>query len=154
MSDEITTEFQARMKSISMEFLGSRKVSGDLVLQMMFSLLSLLRSKNKITDKDLDIIFEVEKESIAAMLQEYFSHTYGDRNARIQNEEELKIVSRFAFSEMDNYREQIADAARNLKTPRKPRKKENEESNEADAKAERGKGKTGRKQTAAHDSEA
>jgi hypothetical protein len=118
MSDEVTTEFQAKMKSVAMEFLESRKVSGDMTTAMMFALLSLLKSKNKITDRDLDIIFEVEKESIAAALNEYFAYTHGDRNARIQNEEELKIVSRYAFAEIDNYRKQVADAASNLKTPR------------------------------------
>lgn len=119
MSDEITSEFQAKMKSVAMEFLSARKTSGDLTTTMMFALLSVLRSKNKITDKDLDIIFEVEKESIGAMLDEYFSHTHGDKNARIQNEEELKIVSRFAFAEMDNYKKQVAEAAMNIKPERK-----------------------------------
>lgn len=123
MSDEgIVNEFQAKMKSVAMEFLSSRKVSGDTVTMMMFALLSLLRSKNKVTDKDLDTIFEVEKEAVAASMEEYFSHTHGDRNARIQNEEELKIVSRYAFAEIDNIKAQVIDAAANLRPSRKPRK--------------------------------
>ena len=123
MSDEIAaSEFQARMKSVAMEFLNSRKVSGDLTMQMMFSVLSLLKSKNKITDKDLDVIFEVEKETVGAMLEEYFNYTHGDRNARMQNEEELKVVSKYAFAEIDNYRKQVAGAATDLKPVRKPRK--------------------------------
>ena len=124
MSDEITNEFQAKMKSVAMGFLNARKVGGDLTITTMFALLSILKSKNKVTDKDLDIIFEVEKESISDMLNEYFSYTHGDRNARIQNEEELKIISRFAFMEIDNYKKQITEAANNIKPERKPKQSE------------------------------
>jgi hypothetical protein len=119
MSDEITNEFQARMKSVAMEFLGSRKASGDITTTMMFALLSILKSKNKITEKDIDIIFEVEKESIAAMFQEYFDHTNGDRNAKMQNEEELLIARGYAFKEIDNYKKQVLEASQNLKPERK-----------------------------------
>jgi hypothetical protein len=85
----------------------------------VFGLLALLRAKNKITNKDLDIVFEVEKQGIKNTLDDYFGKNYGDESFAIHNEQELEEVRRFCSEYIDSMKNFVNNAAEEIAPKRK-----------------------------------
>jgi hypothetical protein len=120
-------EYEARIKSFANGVSEIRSATGATSTTLMFALMSVLLSKNKITDRDLEIIFDVENKQAYSTMQGYFDQNYGDPDFEIQNEEELKE----AYEEIKRYitdiKNSIRGAADNLKPPK--RKKESKGEN-------------------------
>jgi hypothetical protein len=117
-------EYESRLRSVSNEIVGLRNSSGITSTTLMFGVLALLKSKNKITDKDLDIIFEVEKQGVKKTLDDYFEKNYGDESSQIANEEELKQVVKFCYEYVDNMKTFVTNAAKEINPPKKKTNKD------------------------------
>lgn len=112
-------EYVSRLKSISNDIIGLRNQSGSTSTTITFGTLALLKAKNKITDKDLEIIFEVEKKGISSTLDDYFSKNYGDASFPINNQEELEDVRKFCYEYVDNMKGFVISAAQEINPPKK-----------------------------------
>jgi len=93
-------EYTSRLKSVSNEIIAMRNQSGSTSTTITFGTLALLKAKNKLTDKDLEIIFEVEKKGMSSTLDDYFSKNYGDSSFPINNEQELEDVRKALHRKM------------------------------------------------------
>lgn len=113
------TEYEARLKSVANEVIAMRNTSGNTSTTLMFGLLALLRAKNKVTSKDLDIVFEVEKQGVKSTLDDYFGKNYGDENFAIQNEQELEEVRNFCNEYIENMKSFVNNAAEEIAPKRK-----------------------------------
>lgn len=112
-------EYEARLKSVANEVIAMRNTSGNTSTTLMFGLLALLRAKNKITSKDLEIVFEVEKQGIKSTLDDYFGKNYGDESFGIQNEQELEDVRKFCNDYVESMKNFVNNAAEEIAPKRK-----------------------------------
>lgn len=117
-------EYKAKIESVANDVAGIRSTSGNTSTTLMFGLLALMRAKNKITDKDLDIVFEIEKSQASSTLDSYFEKNYGDPNFSIQNESELKDAEKLLHSYVDNMKNYVTEAAKEINPPREKKPKE------------------------------
>ena len=91
--------------------------------QYIRALQSGLKLPYYIDIKDVDVIFELEKQSVAAEMEEYFRYAQGDASSKIRNEEEMRAVIDYASKELDTYEDGVLEVADQIKEPRKKRKK-------------------------------
>lgn len=117
-------EYQARIKSVANEVISMRSTSGATSSILMFGLFSLMLSKNKITEKDLDIIMQLEKENSENTLKDLFTQNYGEPGFEINNEGELDDVVSELNLYVDNIKDFIVNAAEEIKPPKKRTKNE------------------------------
>jgi hypothetical protein len=117
-------EYESKLKSVANDFITSRITSGSMLLTLMFGLLSVLIGKNKIAEKDLDVIFEVDERILIKTINEYFTTNYGDSISLIQNDQELELVLSYAKEYTKHYKKQIVDASDSLRETKKSRKKD------------------------------
>ena len=82
-------------------------------------------AKNRITDKDLDIVFETEKQSAAGTMRDLFERSYGDPDFPLNNEGEIDDVLNLYNEYMDKNRDFVSMAAGGL-AEEKPRRKKKE----------------------------
>lgn len=114
-------EYEAKIKSFANGVAEIRSSTGATSSTLMFTLISIMLAKNKITDKDIDIIFSVEKNQAANTVKEYFEQSYGEADFELQNEEDLKLAEKYVFEYIENMATQIRNAAVQLKPERKKR---------------------------------
>lgn len=112
-------EYQARIKSVANEIISMRSTSGATSSILMFGLFSLMLSKNKITEKDLDIIMQLEKDNSENTLKDLFTQNYGDSTFEINNEAELDDVVSELHLYVDNIKNFIVNAAEEINPPKK-----------------------------------
>ncbi len=120
-------EYEARVKSFANGVAEIRDTTGATSSTLMFALMSIMLAKNKITDKDLDIIISVEKEQARSSMKSYFEQGYGNPDFEIQNEEELKLAETYLIEHIENIATQIKSAAAQLKPKRKSNEKQGQE---------------------------
>lgn len=113
------TEYEARIKDFAVSINEIRGSTGATATTLMFALMSVLLSKNKITDRDLDIIFDVEEKQAYNTMRSYFDQGYGDPSFELNNEEELKDAFNYTIEYINNIRENVRNAAIQLKPERK-----------------------------------
>ena len=116
------SEYEARLKSFANSVTEIRSASGATPSTLMFALMSIMLAKNKITDRDIDIIFSVEKAQALGTLKSYFDQGYGDPDFEVKNEEELKIAEEYCMEFIDTMSEQVKNTAGELKPERKSKK--------------------------------
>lgn len=114
----VDSEYTNRLRSVSDDIIGYRNQSGNTAITVMFGVLSLLKAKNKITDKDLDIIFEVENSGMDNTLDDYFSKNYGESDFEIQNEYELEQVRKYCHDYVESMKKYVISAANEINPPK------------------------------------
>lgn len=115
-------EYEARIKSFANTVTEIRSASGATPSTLMFALMSVMLAKNKITDRDVEIMFSVEKGQTLNTLKSYFDQSYGDPDFEIKNEEELKLAEGYCMEFIDTMSEQVKNTAEQLKPIHKERK--------------------------------
>ena len=115
-------EYEAKIKDSAEYIRNLRGNSGATSNTLMFSLLSTLLAKNKISDKDIEVIFKVEKDSTSNTLKSYFTANFGDPTFELKNEKELEDVQKVALAGIDEICKYIKDVAAKIKTPRQKKK--------------------------------
>jgi hypothetical protein len=120
-------EYEASLRSVSNEFIASRIGKGDTAHVLMFSLLSVLFGKKKITETDLDTILETEYGYLLSDLKEYLKATMGDPTSKIKNDQEFQFVSKMCEEYWDDYKKQVVNTSNLVKKERKKRKGDNNE---------------------------
>lgn len=113
------SEYEARLKSFANSVTEIRSASGATPSTLMFGLMATMLAKNKITERDVDIIFSVEKGQTLSTMQSYFHQGYGDPDFEVRNEEELKVAEEFCMEFVDNMADQVKNTAAQLKPERK-----------------------------------
>ena len=113
------SEYIAKIKSVAEEVTGIRNTSGNTAMTIMFGVLSVLKSKNKITEKDLEIIFQIEKDQAAETLNSYFEKAYGNDTFPLQNKAELDDTQQVINGYVDRMFEYVMNAAEEIKPTRK-----------------------------------
>lgn len=113
-------EYTAKIKSVANEIIGLRSTSGTTATTIMFGVLSLLKSKDQLSDTDLDIIFKVEKEGLIKTVQDHFDKNYGDPRYPISNDQELEDVKSACVDYIDNMKSIVIEAAKELKVEEVP----------------------------------
>jgi hypothetical protein len=91
--------------------------------------MSVMLSKGKITDRDLEVMFDVEKGQASSTMRSYFQQNYGDPDFEINNEEELADAEKYLIGFLDEVKETVRLTAEQLMSPR--RKKSLEEKRNA-----------------------
>ncbi len=104
-------EYTARIKSFAASVSEVRSVSGSTATTLMFALMSLLLSKNKITNKDLEIIFDVEIGQSLTTMKGFFDASYGDPDFEIKNEIELKDAEKYIYEYLNDIKDNILNTA-------------------------------------------
>lgn len=116
------SEYEARLKTFANNVTEIRSATGATPSTLMFAMMSIMLAKNKITERDVDIIFEVEKGQAASTMRSYFEQGYGDPDFEINNEEELKESEEFCMGFIDSMAEQVKLTAATLKPEKKAQK--------------------------------
>jgi len=119
-------EYEARIKSFANTVTEIRSASGATPSTLMFALMAIMLAKNKITDRDVEIMFSVEKGQALNTLKSYFDQGYGDPDFEIKNEEELKLAEKYCMGFIDTMSEQVKNTAEQLKSIRKKKTVETE----------------------------
>lgn len=114
-------EYEAKIKSFANGVAEVRSSTGATGSTLMFALMAIMLAKNKITDKDIDIIFSVEKTQAVNTMKSFFELSYGEPDFEIQNEEDLKLAEKYVFEYIENMATQTRSAAAQLKPERKKR---------------------------------
>jgi len=117
-------EYEARLKNIASTINEMRATSGATATTLMFSLLSSMLAKNKITEKDLDIIFEVEKGQARQTFRSYFDQNYGDPDFELKNAKEMEDALVYVVEYIELVKENVKLAAESLRGPRRKKKEE------------------------------
>lgn len=112
-------EYETRVKNFANGISEIRSSTGATSMTLMFAMLSVMLAKNKLTDKDLEIIFSVEKDQAKSTMQSYFDQGYGEDNFEINNKEELKLAEKYLLEFIDNIVDTIKNTAKVLKPDRK-----------------------------------
>jgi hypothetical protein len=124
------TEYEAKIRTVSSTINEMRATSGSTSTTLMFAFISIMLAKNKITDSDLEVIFDVEKNQTKQTLRSFFDQHYGDPDFELQNEKEMEDAIKFCLEYVDNIKANIKLAAEQLSTTKR-KKKENEVLEEA-----------------------
>ena len=127
------SEYEARLKSFANDVTEIRSATGATPSTLMFAMMSIMLAKNKITERDVDIIFEVEKGQASGTMRSYFEQGYGDPDFEVNNEEELKDAENYCMEFIDSMAEQVKLTAATLK----PEKKIQKESTSGSPKSKR-----------------
>lgn len=115
-------EYEAKIRSVADTIRGLRENSGATSSTFMFAIMATLLAKNKISDKDLDVIFEVEKSSTRGTLKSYYDQGQGDPRFDIKSEQELNDVQKVCDFQVDEYNKFVKQVASQIKTKRQKRK--------------------------------
>jgi hypothetical protein len=115
-------EYEAKIKSTAEYIRNLRGESGATSSTLMLGLLATLLSKNKLSEKDVDVIFDVEKESTIGTLKSYFQANFGDPTFDLKNEKELEDVEKVILMGLDEIKKYVKDVASKIKTPRQKKK--------------------------------
>ena len=115
------TEYEARIRDFASSINEVRSSTGSTATTIMFALISVLLAKNKITDRDVDIIFDVESKQSENTMRSYFDQGYGDPDFEIKNEKELEDAKKYLLEYVDSIKENVKNAAKLLKPQRKKR---------------------------------
>jgi hypothetical protein len=115
-------EYEAKIKDSAEYIRNLRGQSGATANTLMFSLLATLLAKNKLSEKDIDVIFKVEIDSTVNTLKSYFTANYGDPTFDLKNEKELEDVQKIAVGGIEEIRKYVKDVAAKIKTPRQKNK--------------------------------
>jgi hypothetical protein len=125
----MNSEYEARVKSFANNVTEIRSATGATASTLMFALMSVMLSKGKITDRDLEVMFDVEKGQASSTMRSYFQQNYGDPDFEINNEEELADAEKYLIGFLDEVKETVRLTAEQLMSPR--RKKSLEEKRNA-----------------------
>jgi transcription initiation factor IIE alpha subunit len=115
-------EYEAKIKSVADTIRSLRENSGATSSTFMFAIMATLVAKNKISDKDLDVIFDVEKSSTRNTLKSYYDQGQGDPRFEIKSEQELNDIERVCDFQVDEYNKFVKQVASQIKTKRQKRK--------------------------------
>lgn len=127
----VDSEYTNRLRSVADDIIGMRNQSGNTAITVTFGALALLKAKNKITEKDLDIIFAVESNGMDSTLDDYFSKNYGESDFEIKNEYELEHVRKYCHDYVESMKNYVISAANEINPPKqKKNKNKKEEGNE------------------------
>ena len=121
------TEYEMKIREAANDIKYMRSASGAMYGQMIFSLISLLVSKKKISKTDLEIILEAERISIKNSVKSYVESTYGQENSAINRSQDLKEVEKLCLEYVEEIKNVIielsGELSPNKKTNSKKRKK-------------------------------
>ena len=121
-------EYELRLKSIANNIISVRSTSGSTSTTLMFGVLALLKSKNKINEDDLNAIFEVERKGVENTLESYYKDSQLMIGGEQINKEELEIVKKYCFDYIDKFKDFVIEAANEL-APKKRRRKNEKTTN-------------------------
>jgi hypothetical protein len=119
-------EYEMKLKSVAGEFISARSSNGSMSFTILFGLLSVLVGKNKITEKDLDVIFEVEERILLKNIADHFSSNFGSPGSMIENDQELKAVTELCKEQIKFYKTQIINASNSLRESKRKRGKKDD----------------------------
>ena len=120
------TEYEARLRSVASVVNEMRATSGATSSALMFAFLSVILAKGKITDTDLETIFEVEMSQSRQTLKSYFDQNYGEQGFELQNAEEMKDAEKYVVEYINIIMANVKGAAESIKDPRRKKKIEGE----------------------------
>ena len=116
-------EYEARLRTVSSRLIELRGVTGATTSSLFLGLLAVLLSKNKITQKDLDIIFETEFQSAHGTMKDLFEKSYGDADFPLTNEGEIEDVMKQYREYLDKNKHFVMQAAKDADLRSSKRKK-------------------------------
>jgi transcription initiation factor IIE alpha subunit len=115
-------EYEAKIRNTADTIRSLRENSGATSSTFMFAVLATLLAKNKISDKDLDVIFDVEKFQTRNTLKSYYEQGQGDPHFEMKSEQELIDVQNVCDAQVDEYNKFVKQVASQIKTKRQKRK--------------------------------
>ena len=115
-------EYEAKIKDTAEYIRNLRGNSGATASTLIYSLLSILMAKNKISEKDVDVVFKVELDSTLSTLKSYFTANFGEPTFELKNEKELEDVQKVITAGIDEVHKYVKDVAMKIKTPRQKKK--------------------------------
>lgn len=116
-------EYEARLRTVVEQLIELRGVSGTTISSLFLGLLTVLLSKNKITAKDLDIIFEAERQSAEGTMKDIFAKSYGDPEFPLRNEGEIDDVIKMYDDYLQKNKSFVTDAAKEIEPRARHKKK-------------------------------
>jgi len=115
-------EYEAKIKDSADYIRNLRGNSGATAGTLMYSLLATLLAKNKISEKDVDVIFKVEIDSTISTLKSWFTANFGEPTFELKNEKELEDVQKVIEDGIEEVHKYVKDVAGKIKTPRQKKK--------------------------------
>lgn len=118
----MASEYEAKINNCADYIRSLRGNTGATSSTLMFALISTLLAKNKLSEKDIDVIFDVEKSSTISTLKSYFEANYGEPNFELQNEKEMEDVQKICVASIEEHKRYVKQVATQIKTPRQKKK--------------------------------
>ena len=117
------TEYEMKIKEAANDIKYLRTSTGAMYSQMIFSLISIMLAKRKITKEELEIILEVERSSIKESVKSYAESNYGQENSAITRTEDMKEVEKICLRYVEEIKKMILEVAKQISTPKRARKR-------------------------------
>jgi len=121
------TEYEMKIKEAANDIKYLRVKDGAMYSQMVFSLISIMLAKKKITKEDLNTIIEVERNAIKVSVKAYAESSYGQENSAITGTEDVKAVEKICIEYVDEVSKMIIEVAEQIAPPKKIRRKKNKD---------------------------
>jgi hypothetical protein len=117
-------EYEAKIRSTAEYIRTMRANSGATSNTLVYTLLSVLYAKNKLTEHDVDVIFTVEKDSTISTLRSYFQANFGDPTFELKNEKELEDVQKVCVEGIAEVQKYVKEVSSKIKTKKQKKKDE------------------------------
>ncbi|MEM4271181.1 MAG: hypothetical protein QXO70_03760 [Candidatus Pacearchaeota archaeon] len=112
-------EYEVRLKSISEDILNYRYSNGRASISIIFSVLSILLARKKLTTEDVEVIVNIEKKNVEKLLHDFYVNNFGSENFQIKSEVELELVKKFCLDYIDGFKDMVFKSAEEIGFSRK-----------------------------------
>jgi hypothetical protein len=112
------TEYEMKIREAANDVKYLLHNTGAIYSTMVYSLISILLSKKKINNDDLDVILEVLKANVKTSVKSYVESNYGQENSAITTTEDVKAVEKLCMEYVEELKNNIIEIAKEI-TPKK-----------------------------------
>ena len=116
------TEYEAKVKDVADYIRNLRLTSGNMTSAMTFALISTLLAKRKLSENDVDTIFDVERGQSETTLKSYFNANMADPNFELKNEQEMEDVLKILNGGVEDMKKLVKQIATQIQTKRQKKK--------------------------------
>lgn len=117
------TEYEMKIREAANDIKYMRSTSGAMYSQMIFSLISILLAKKKISHEDLEVILEAERGAIRDSVKSYAESAYGQENSAINRTEDLNEIEKLCLQYVEKIKKVIIEVSKQIAPAKKVRKK-------------------------------
>jgi hypothetical protein len=116
------TEYEMKIREAANDVKYLLNNTGAVYSTMVYSLISILLSKKKINNDDLEVILEVLKSTVKNSVKSYAESNYGQENSAITRTEDIVEVEKLCLKYVEELKNNIIEIVKQITPQKKPRK--------------------------------